>query len=144
MAAGVRMTDAELASVVRLSITRAARRLRAQRVNQAITLSQLSALATLSKYGPLSAGEVAGAEQMQPPSMTKILAALEAAGLIDRAPHPEDRRQSVISISPEGEQLLEDEGRARDEWLAQQLAAISEADRSVLLQAVEVLDRLSS
>ncbi|MCW2521970.1 MAG: Transcriptional regulator, MarR family [Frankiales bacterium] len=92
------MTDAELASAVRLSITRAARKLRAQRVNQSITLSQLSALATVSKYGPLSAGEVAAAEQMQPPSMTKILAALEAAGLIDRAPHPEDRRQSVISI----------------------------------------------
>src|ERR1022692_4734130 len=106
MAAELRMTNAELASVVRLSITRAARKLRAQRVNQAITLSQLSALATLSKYGPLSAGEVAAAEQMQPPSMTKILAALETSGLIDRSPHPEDRRQSVISISVEGEQLL--------------------------------------
>jgi DNA-binding MarR family transcriptional regulator len=138
------MTDAELASAVRLSITRAARKLRAQRVNQSITLSQLSALATVSKYGPLSAGEVAAAEQMQPPSMTKILAALEAAGLIDRAPHPEDRRQSVISISADGEQLLEDEGRARDEWLAQRLAAISEVDRNRLLQAMDVLDRLGS
>jgi DNA-binding MarR family transcriptional regulator len=144
MAADVRMTDAELASAIRLSITRTARKLRAQRVNQAITLSQLSALATVSKYGPLSAGEVAAAEQMQPPSMTKILAALETAGLIDRVPHPEDRRQSVISISVEGEQLLEDEGRARDEWLAQRLAEISEADRSRLLEAMDVLDRLGS
>jgi DNA-binding MarR family transcriptional regulator len=138
------MSDAELASAIRLSITRTARKLRAQRVNQAITLSQLSALATVSKFGPLSAGEVAAAEQMQPPSMTKILAALETAGLIDRAPHPEDRRQSVISISVEGEQLLEDEGRARDEWLAQRLAEISEVDRSRLLQAMDVLDRLGS
>jgi DNA-binding MarR family transcriptional regulator len=144
MAADVRMTDAELASAIRLSITRAARKLRAQRVNQAITLSQLSALATVSKYGPLSAGEVAAAEQMQPPSMTKILAALETAGLIDRVPHPEDRRQSVISISAEGEQLLEDEGRARDEWLAQRLAEISDGDRNRLLEAMDVLDRLGS
>jgi DNA-binding MarR family transcriptional regulator len=144
MAPEVRLSDAELASAVRLSITRAARKLRAQRVDQSITLSQLSALATVSKYGPLSAGEVAAAEQMQPPSMTKILAALETAGLIDRAPHPEDRRQSVISISVQGEQLLEDEGRARDEWLAQRLAAISEVDRNRLVQAMDVLDRLGS
>jgi DNA-binding MarR family transcriptional regulator len=138
------MTDAELASIIRLAILRAARRMRAQRVNTSVTLSQLSALATVGKCGPLSAGEVAAIEQVQPPSMTKILAALESASLIDRSAHPDDRRQSVISISDAGRQLLEEETRARDEWLAQRLADLTDEDRDKLLQAAGVLDRLGS
>jgi DNA-binding MarR family transcriptional regulator len=137
-----RLTDAELASVVRLSVLRTARRLRSQRVNTEITLSQVSALVTVRKCGPMSAGEVAAAEQVQPPSMTKILASLEAAGLIDRTAHPEDRRQSIISITAAGQQLLEDEARVRDEWLAVKLSDLSDEDRDKLLQAVDVLDRI--
>jgi DNA-binding MarR family transcriptional regulator len=140
--ATTRLTDAELASVVRLSVLRTARRLRSQRVNTEITLSQVSALVTVRKCGPMSAGEVAAAEQVQPPSMTKILASLEAAGLIDRTAHPEDRRQSIISITAAGQQLLEDEARVRDEWLAVKLSDLSDEDRDKLLQAVDVLDRI--
>jgi DNA-binding MarR family transcriptional regulator len=140
--ATTRLTDAELASVVRLSVLRTARRLRSQRVNTEITLSQVSALVTVRKSGPMSAGEVAAAEQVQPPSMTKILASLEAAGLIDRTAHPEDRRQSIISITAAGQQLLEDEARVRDEWLAVKLSDLSDEDRDKLLQAVDVLDRI--
>ncbi|CAN5594327.1 MarR family transcriptional regulator [soil metagenome] len=142
MPATTRLTDAELASVVRLSVLRTARRLRSQRVNTEITLSQVSALVTVRKCGPMSAGEVAAAEQVQPPSMTKILASLEAAGLIDRTAHPEDRRQSIISITAAGRQLLEDEARVRDEWLAVKLSDLSDEDRDKLLQAVDVLDRI--
>ncbi|MEO9238709.1 MAG: MarR family transcriptional regulator, partial [Jatrophihabitantaceae bacterium] len=112
-------TQTELASALRLSLLRAARRLRSQRVNTAVTLSQLSALATVGKYGPLSAGEIASVERVQPPSMTKILASLEAAGWVERAAQPEDRRQSIISITESGRELLSEETRARDEWLSQ-------------------------
>jgi len=134
----------ELASVFRLALLRAARRIRAQRVNTEVTLSQLSALATVRKFGPLSAGEVAAAEQMQPPSMTKILAALESGGLIERAPHPEDRRQSIISITEAGEALIQSEARARDAWLAQRLAELTEDEREQLWRLVGVLERLAS
>jgi DNA-binding MarR family transcriptional regulator len=144
MPATTRATDAELASIIRLAIMRTARRLRSQRVNTAVTLSQLSALATVKKCGPLSAGEVAAIEQVQPPSMTKILASLEASGLIERQSHPDDRRQSVISVSPAGRALLHEEMRARDEWLAIKLADLSDADIEKLTQAADVLQRLAS
>jgi DNA-binding MarR family transcriptional regulator len=134
----------ELASALRLSLLRAARRIRSQRVNTAATLSQLSALATVRKCGPLSAGEVAGIERVQPPSMTKILAALESSGWVARAAHPEDRRQSIISITPAGRALLEAETRARDEWLSNRLVEFSEAELQILRDAVAVLDRLGS
>ncbi|MDQ2835933.1 MAG: MarR family transcriptional regulator [Actinomycetota bacterium] len=135
---------AELASVLRLSLLRAARRLRSQRVNTSATLSQLSALATVGKCGPMSAGEIAAIERVQPPSMTKILASLEASEWVERAAHPEDRRQSVISITQAGRELLAAETRARDEWLAQRLVDFSPAELKILRDAVDVLDRLGS
>ena len=136
--------EAELASALRLSLLRAARRLRSQRVNTAVTLSQLSALATVLKCGPLSAGEIAAIERVQPPSMTKILASLESAGWVERSSHPDDRRQSIIAITAAGRELLEEETRARDEWLAKRLVEFSPSDLRKLSEAVEVLDRLGS
>jgi DNA-binding MarR family transcriptional regulator len=138
------MTDSELASIIRLSVLRTARRLRSQRVNTAVTLSQLSALVTVKKCGPLSAGEVAAIERVQPPSMTKILASLEAAELIERTAHAEDRRQAIISVTDAGRRLIDDETRARDEWLAERLTGLSAQDRETLVRAAEVLDRLGS
>ncbi len=138
------MTPAELASSLRLSLLRAARRIRSQRVNTTATLSQLSALATVNKCGPLSAGEIAAVERVQPPSMTKILAALEASGWVARASHPDDRRQSIISITDAGRQLMAEETRARDEWLAERLVDFSAEDIQKLRDAVGVLDRLGS
>jgi DNA-binding MarR family transcriptional regulator len=136
--------QAELASALRLSLLRAARRLRSQRVNTAVTLSQLSALATVGKCGPLSAGEIAAIERVQPPSMTKILASLEHSGWVERSSQPEDRRQSIIAITPAGRELLADETRARDQWLAKRLVDFSAEDLRKLSEAVDVLDRLGS
>ncbi len=138
------LPSAELASTLRLSLLRAARRIRAQRVNTTATLSQLSALGTVCKCGPLSAGEIAAVERVQPPSMTKILAALESSGWVERSSHPEDRRQSIISITQAGRELLAEETRARDEWLAKRLVDFSAEDLRKLSEAVEVLDRLGS
>jgi DNA-binding MarR family transcriptional regulator len=135
---------AQLASALRLSLLRAARRLRSQRVNTAVTLSQLSALASVGKCGPLSAGEIAAIERVQPPSMTKILASLESSGWVERSSQPDDRRQSIIEITPAGRELLAAETRARDEWLAKRLVEFSAEDLRKLGEAVEVLDRLGS
>ena len=137
-------SSAELASTLRLALLRAARRMRSQRANTTVTLSQLSALATVGKCGPMSAGELAGIERVQPPSMTKILASLEAEGWVQRSPHPDDRRQSIISITPSGRTLLDEEARARDEWLATRLAEFSPEEIRILNEAVIVLDRLGS
>lgn len=138
------LSNPELASALRLALLRAARRLRSQRVNTAVTLSQLSALATVDKCGPMSAGELAGIERVQPPSMTKILASLEAEGWVQRAPHPDDRRQSIISITQAGRDLLDEETRARDSWLSTRLVDFSPDELRILSEAVAVLDRLGS
>ena len=127
-----------------MSLLRTARRLRSQRVNTAATLSQLSALSTVGKCGPLSAGEIATVEQVQPPSMTKILAALEHSGWVQRTSHPDDRRQSIIAITPAGRELLAEETRARDQWLTKRLVELSDDDLRKLAAAIEVLDRLGS
>jgi DNA-binding MarR family transcriptional regulator len=63
---------------------------------------------------------------------------------VSRASHPDDRRQSIISITAGGEQLLDEETRARDEWLTERLVEFSDAERKVLVDAIEVLNRLGS
>jgi len=137
------MTAAELAATLRPSLLRLTRMVRNQRVDMSVTLTQLSAMATLSKRGPMSAGELAAAERVQPPSMTKVLANLEDNGYVQRAAHPGDRRQSIVSITAKAEQLLESERRSRDAWLSQRLAKLSADERALLRDVVPILDKLA-
>jgi DNA-binding MarR family transcriptional regulator len=122
---------------------RLTRRIRLQRVDESVTLAQVSALAALDKCGPMSAGELAAVERVQPPSMTKVLANLEERGLVRRDPHPTDRRQAIIQITDAGQDLLESERRSRDLWLAQQLARLTPEERAQLRKIVPVLDKLA-
>ena len=133
-----------LASALRLSVMRLARRLRAERADTSLTLSQLAALATLDTHGPLAPGELAAHERVQPPSMTRLVAALESAGLVGRSAHPTDRRQVQLAISPAGTALLREDRRRRDAWLAQRLRDLDPADREVLRAATAVLERLAA
>src|SRR5690348_15441683 len=80
----------ELAAVLRPSLLRLTRIIRNQRVDTSVTLTQLSAINILWKKGPMSAGELAAQERVQPPSMTKVLASLEERGLVRREVHPDD------------------------------------------------------
>jgi DNA-binding MarR family transcriptional regulator len=137
------MTAAELAATIRPSLLRLTRLVRNQRVDMSVTLTQLSAMATLSKRGSMSAGELAAAERVQPPSMTKVLANLEEQGFVQRVPHPGDRRQAIVSITEKGEQLLESERRSRDAWLAQRLAKLTADERALLRAVVPILDKLA-
>ena len=134
--------DSALASALRLSVMRLARRLRAERADTTLSLSQLSALATLDRHGPLGPGELAAHERVQPPSMTRLVGTLEAAGLVTREDHPSDRRQVLLRVAPAGRALLEEHRRRRDAWLAQRLRDLPPADLAVLRQAAEVLERL--
>ncbi|MCW2776548.1 MAG: putative MarR-family transcriptional regulator [Frankiales bacterium] len=137
-------TDTALASSLRLAVMRLARRMRQQRSDSSLTLSQIAALATLERHGPLTPGELAAHEKVQPPSMTRLVAALEAAGLATRAPHPTDRRQVLVAAAPEGLALLREDRRRRDVWLAQRLRDLPPEDLEVLGRAATVLDRLAS
>jgi len=134
---------AELAAVLRPALLRATRMIRNQRADMSVTLTLVSAMATLYKRGPMSAGELAGHECVQPPSMTKVLSHLEERGLVRREPHPTDRRQAIIAITDAGVDLLESERRSRDAWLTQQLARLTPDERALLRKVVPVLDKLA-
>jgi DNA-binding MarR family transcriptional regulator len=138
-----RTTSSELASLLRPSLLRLTRVIRNQRVDQSVTLTQLSAMATLNQHGAMSAGELATCEKVQPPSMTKVLANLEERGLVRRNVSPADRRQAIIEITEAGVALLDSERRSRDAWLSRQLGGLSAEERVLLQRAVPVLDKLA-
>lgn len=108
-----------------------------------VTLTQISAMATLAKHGAMSAGELAACEKVQPPSMTKVLANLEERALVRRATHATDRRQVIISVTDAGLVLLESERRSRDAWLSKRLAELTPDERALLRNVVPVLDKLA-
>lgn len=137
------VADTALASELRMSVMRLARRLRAERVDTSVSITQLAALATLDRHGPLTPGELATHERVQPPSMTRIVAALEAAGLVTRTDHPTDGRQVLLAPSVHGKSLLRAERRRRDAWLARRLRELDPEDVAVLRRAAVVLERLA-
>ena len=133
----------ELASVLRPSLLRLTRLIRNQRVDLSVSLTQISAMGTLRKRGPMSAGELAACEKVQPPSMTKVIAHLEERGLVRRDVHPTDKRQAIITVTPAGVALLESERRSRDAWLSRRLAELTDEERDLLRSVVPILDKLA-
>ncbi|WP_367132846.1 MarR family winged helix-turn-helix transcriptional regulator [Saccharothrix sp. HUAS TT1] len=135
--------EAGLASQLRLAVVRLNRRLRAQRVNSAISLTQVSALSTLHKCGPLTPGELAAREGVQPPSMTRVIAALEEYGFATRRPHPTDGRQAIVELSETGLSYINEEVSAREAWLDKRLAELTPEERGVLSRAAGIIDRMA-
>lgn len=134
---------ASLTSELRLAVLRLTRRMRAQRLDHKVTLSQLSALSCLSRHDSMTPGELAAGERVQPPSMTRVIAALEEAGLATRRPHPSDGRQAIVEITDSGRAYLAEEVTARERWLDQRLAELTEDERAVLARATGILNRIS-
>ena len=137
-------TDAGLASSLRLSVMRLARRLRHERRSDDLSLNQLAVLGTLSRCGPLTVGELAVNERVKPPSMTRSVGCLADAGLVDRRPHDNDGRQVVVHLTAAAEQVIADDRRRRDAWLARRLGELTPADRHLLRKAAPLLDALSN
>jgi DNA-binding MarR family transcriptional regulator len=139
------MTQPVLASRLRLAVVRLNRRLRAQRDTEAVaTLTQLSAMASLHQHGPMSLGELAARERVQPPSMTRVIAALAEHGFVQRSPHPTDGRQIVVVLTDAGRGYVDAEVNARERWLDARLAELSADERGVLCRAAEIIDRMAS
>ena len=133
----------QLAIQLRDAITRVNRRLRQTRPIGELTIAQISALQSLDAAGALTPRELAEAERVQPPTMTRIVARLEERGLVQRTPHPTDGRQVILAPSPLGRELLVEYQRVRDEWLANRIAGLTDADREALRRAAEILVRLA-
>lgn len=136
-------SDLAIASALRIAVMRLARRLRTERAETSLTLTQLAALASLDRHGPMTPGELAAHEKVQPPSMTRILAALEAHDYVSRTPDPADRRQVMLAPSAHGRALLADDRRRKDKWVSQRLASLEPAERAALAAALPVLEKLS-
>jgi DNA-binding MarR family transcriptional regulator len=140
----VRMASSELtAALLRDAIARLNRRLRQTRPLGELTQSQFSALTSLDLAGALTPRELAEAERVQPPTMTRIVSRLEERGLVQRIPHPTDRRQVVLSTTESGRSVLAVNRRARDAWLGSQIEALSAEERETLRLAAQIVDRIS-
>lgn len=138
-----RVSSAQLAATLRMAITRLNRRLRRARPVSELTQSQLSALTSLELAGALSPKELADAERVQPPSVTRTVAALEVRGLVQRTPHPTDGRQVILAPTEQGRQIVLADRKARDAWLAQRLAELTGEERETLRRAAELLARIA-
>jgi DNA-binding MarR family transcriptional regulator len=131
-------------TALRRGALRLARRLQAERAPGALPLLKVSLLAHLHRRGPLHPGALAAAERLQPQSLTRTLAALERDGLIRRDLDPADGRRSVLTLTPAGAEILREEMRGGDRWLASNLAArCTPAERDLLRLAGELMEQLA-
>ena len=137
----MRTTSPDLASRLRLDISRLARRLR-QEAGAELSPSQTAALATIERHGPLTPSELAERERVQRPTVTRVLARLEVAGLVERAADPQDRRCSLVSISPAGSALMDAVRDRKNAYLGRRIAALDAADREALERAAAILERM--
>ena len=141
-------SDAGLATAMRISVSRLARRLRVERLGlggpeTALSDIQLAALAALERKGSMTPGELAEHEKVQPPSMTRVIAVLEERGLVLREPHSTDRRQVILTVTPDGRDLVQRVRRRREAWLAQRLQELTPEERQILRQAAPILEKIS-
>lgn len=132
-----------VAAALRQGTTRLARRVRTVRSAGALSTNKISVLSHLRRRGPATPSEVAAADRQQLQSLTRVFAELERDGLIARGAAPDDRRQSIITITEAGVRALEEDVAERDAWLAGALATLSETEREVLRLAATLMDRLS-
>ncbi|TCO58148.1 MarR family winged helix-turn-helix transcriptional regulator [Actinocrispum wychmicini] len=132
-----------LTSRLRLSVMRLNRRLRAQRTSSSVTLSQISALSSLHKCGPMSPGELAAREGVQPPSMTRVIGALEDMGYISKRAHPNDGRQVIVELTEKGLGYIEADISAREAWLDARLSELDDTERAILSRAAEIIERMA-
>lgn len=128
-------------TALRMTLGRLGRLLRQQSADD-LTYALMSLLLTIARTQPVTAGDLATAEGVSPPSVTRSLNRLVALGLVTREPDPADRRAAVIRLTEQGESEREAILRNRELWLAEHLARISAEDLRIILAALPALGRL--
>jgi DNA-binding MarR family transcriptional regulator len=138
-------TDAGLASELRLSVMRLRRRLSNERhPDNVLSMGAMAVLGCLSRNGDVTVGELAAHERIQPPSMTRIVNALEEGGYVVRRAHESDGRQVVVSLTEQGRTTLRADRARRDAWLACRLRDLTADERETLHRAAPLLERLAN
>jgi DNA-binding MarR family transcriptional regulator len=135
--------DPAMISRLRLAIARIHRQMAQASSGQGLTFAQLSALARVEQHGPLRLGELAARERVAASSMTRTLTPLTGAGLVGRAPDPQDGRSWLIEITAHGRAVLADIRRERSEMLAARVSRLTAERRAALYAAIPVLEALS-
>lgn len=138
---GPKVADVGFPARLRMTLLKLTRSLRAQRSDN-LPDGQHAVLATVVALGPMTPGELAEREHVQPPSMTRTVQGLIDAGLVERTAHPDDRRQALIAPTEAGTTLVRETRRRRDLWLSKRLATLTPAERATLADAEKILRRL--
>ncbi len=138
-------TDAGLASELRLSVARLARRLRSERhPDNPLSVGALSALGILFLEGECTIGALAAHERVQPPSMTRTVNCLVEDGYAVRRADETDGRQVLVDLTEKGRKILLADRARRDAWLAQRLRELTPDERALLREAAPLIQRLAT
>ena len=136
------MNDYDEVAELQVAVMRLARKLRTH-TTSGLTPTQLSALGVVFREGPLTLGDLAAAEQVRAPSISRTVDILVAAGLVQRRSNPQDARAVMVAVTDAGAELVKQIRRARRSWLAAQWADLTDAERTALEQAAPVLRKLA-
>lgn len=129
-----------LASELRIACQRVSRRVRFESSSE-LAPHLVSALANIRK-GPVTPGDLAEIERVSAPSMTRTINCLVERGLVVREVHPSDGRSRVVTLTDQGAAVLDRTARARDDWMVHQLEGLTDAERALLREATDVLNRV--
>ena len=136
----VQLTDEEVAGRLRSAINRLQRRLRQESLG-GLSPAQASALGSVRRHGNPTLGELAALEQVQPPTMTRIVAGLAEAGLVTRVADANDRRSARVRITTAGERALERVRTRKNAFLVRRLAELDPGEQQRVAELVFLLER---
>ena len=136
-------TTADLADRLHSAAIHLLRRLRREDDASGLPAPQLSAMSVIVFGGPITLGALASAEQVRPPTITKLVALLEEQGLVERETDPEDRRIVRVRATARGARLLYDGRRRRVASLAESVRGLPVADRAALAKAIPILEKIA-
>jgi DNA-binding MarR family transcriptional regulator len=142
-AVGSQSVSAQQAGELRATLGLLYRRLRQTRAGADLTLPESSALSRLDQHGPATGAQLARIEQVSPQSIGATVQALEAKGLIGRAPDPHDGRRVILSLTAAGRETLRSKRSARTEQMTRALAALTVQERAQLMAVLPVLEHLA-
>ena len=135
------LTNEDVATRLRIAVNRLQRRLRQQSL-EGLSPAQASALGTVNRLGQPTLGELAAIEQVQPPSMTRIVANLADSGMVTREADASDRRSARVRITPAGTRALERMRTAKNAFLLRRLGDLSADEQRRAEELVGLLEHL--
>jgi DNA-binding MarR family transcriptional regulator len=130
-------------ATLRAAVLVLARRLRREVPADGISSTEAAVLGHLMRSGPMTPGQLAKAEYIRPPSMTRVVEALERRDFVRRDPHPTDGRQLLVSLTPHGLDEIEASRERRTRWLLERLAQLDRTDHDAIVGAAHALRRLA-